>query len=68
MLANTVVYFVITCISFWYIDLGQFLYTIKKIEIQVFYFFTTLDRTAVVQKIKPHILDILDIMVVVIYQ
>jgi len=28
-------------------DLGQFLYTAKKIEIQVFYFFTLLNRTAV---------------------
>jgi hypothetical protein len=37
-LANTVVCFVITCISFWCNDLGQFLYTIKKIEIQVFSF------------------------------
>jgi hypothetical protein len=29
-------------------DLGQFLYTIKKIEIQVFYFYTVLNRTAVI--------------------
>jgi len=31
-------------------DLAQFLYTIKKIEIQVFYFFTMLNRTAVNKK------------------
>jgi hypothetical protein len=43
-----VVCFVITCISFRYMDLAQFLYTTKKIEIQVFYFFTLLNRTAVV--------------------
>ena len=36
---NTVVCLVITCISFWYNDLAQFLYTIKKSEIQVFLFF-----------------------------
>jgi predicted nucleotidyltransferase component of viral defense system len=33
-------------------DLGQFLYTIKKIEIQVFSFFLMLNRTAVTYNIK----------------
>jgi hypothetical protein len=34
-------------------DLGQFLYTIKKIEIQVFSFFLMLNRTAVTLVINP---------------
>jgi hypothetical protein len=38
---------VIACISFWYMDLRQFLYTTNKIEIQAFLFFTYLNRTAV---------------------
>jgi len=33
-------------------DLGQFLYTTKKIEIQVFCFFKMLDRTAVINYIN----------------
>jgi hypothetical protein len=39
---------VIACISFWYMDLCQFLYTTNKIEIQAFLFFSYLNRTAVV--------------------
>jgi hypothetical protein len=38
---NTVVCLVIVCISFWYIDLWSFLYTILKIEIQAFSFLST---------------------------
>jgi hypothetical protein len=42
-----VLYLVIACISFWYMDLGQFLYTTNKIEIQAFLFLSYLSRTAV---------------------
>jgi hypothetical protein len=43
---------VIACISFWYIELWRFLYTILKIEIQAFPFFIYLNRTAVIGSIK----------------